>query len=232
VTRELTSDLSMLERLVAPAGRDVVDIGCGAGALVRELGARGARTIGIEISEQQLVNARERDDGTGARYLVGSAQSLPLDDASVDVAVFMRTLHHVRPEDLLLALREARRVVRSDGAVYVAEPLPEGDYFTLTSVIEDELEVRAAAQAALERAAQAGLDRVRSVEYDVRVCVAGLAGFRARTVAVDPARAEVFDARSERLEELLTRLGEPGAEPGERCFRVPMRADLLTRAAP
>ena len=37
----------MLDRLVAPAGKDVLDIGCGGGALVRELAGRGARVVGL-----------------------------------------------------------------------------------------------------------------------------------------------------------------------------------------
>src|ERR1700748_182241 len=110
----------MLERLVAPAGKDVVDVGCGGGTLVRELAAAGARPIGIEISEEQLATARARDDGNGgARYLVGRAEALPLDDASVDLVIFMRSLHHVSPAHLHAALREARPVLRPDGAVYV-----------------------------------------------------------------------------------------------------------------
>src|SRR6201996_905292 len=167
------TDNSMLERLVAPAGKDVVDVGCGGGTLVRELAAAGARPIGIEISEEQLATARARDDGAGgARYLVGRAESLPLDDASVDIVVFMRSLHHVPPEHLQAALGEARRVLRPDGAVYVAEPVAEGDFFALTSLVEDELEVRRAAEAALADSERAGLERTVTIDYDVTVCLA------------------------------------------------------------
>ncbi|HEY6397986.1 MAG TPA: class I SAM-dependent methyltransferase, partial [Solirubrobacteraceae bacterium] len=140
MTRELNSDLSVLERLVEPCGKDVLDVGCGGGGLARDLAARGARVIGIEISEAQLAPAIARDGGSGARYLVGCAQELPLDDASVDVVVFMRALHHVPVAELRLALCEARRVLRPGGAVYVAEPLAQGDYFALSSLVEDELE--------------------------------------------------------------------------------------------
>jgi SAM-dependent methyltransferase len=231
LTSELTTDLSVLERLLEPGGRDVVDIGCGGGVLARDLAACGARVIGIEVCEQQLAQAIARE-GSGVRYLVGRAQQLPLEDGSVDVAVFMRSLHHVAPADLMLALGEARRVLRPGGAVYVAEPLPAGDFFALTSLVEDELEVRHAAQNALEQAALVGLDRRITVDYDVRVCVPDLAGLRARIVSVDPKRAEVFDARQTELAEAFARLGEPGEGPGERCFLQPMRADVLQPAAP
>lgn len=217
----------MLERLVAPAGKDVVDVGCGGGALVRELAAAGARPIGIEISEEQLATARARDDGRGARYLVGRAEALPLEDGSVDVVMFMRSLHHVPPEHLQEGLREARRVLRPAGAVYVAEPLAEGDFFALTSLVEDELEVRRAAQAALADSERVGLERAVTVDYDVTICLPDVDAFRARTVSVDPERAPVFDARRDEIAEAFARLGTPGERPGERCFTAPMRADVL-----
>jgi len=217
---------------VQPSGKDVVDIGCGPGALVRALTARGSRVTGVEISEDQLAAAVRADDGAGARYVVGRAERLPLNDASVDAAVFMRTLHHVPPAELLQGLREARRVLRDGGLVYVAEPLAEGDFFELTRLVEDEVEVRAAAQAALDRGGEAGLERVSTFEYDVRVCLADLAALRTRIVTVDPARARWFDAREDELAAAFSRLGEPGERPGERCFLQPMRADLLRPVAP
>jgi hypothetical protein len=127
----------------------------------------------------------------------------------------------------MAALREARRVLRSGGDVYVAEPLAQGDYFALTSLVEDELEARQAAQAALDQAHAVGLRRIASVDYDVRLCLPDLATFRARTVSANPDRAAVFAAREASLAEAFRRLGEAGAHPGERCFVVPMRADLL-----
>ncbi len=223
----MASDLAMLERLVPPSGKDVVDVGCGGGALVRALSDRGGRVIGVEISESQMAGAVEQDDGRGARYLVGRAERLPLDDASADIIVFMRSLHHVPVADLGAALAEARRVIRPGGAVYVAEPLAEGDFFELTRVVEDEFEVRAAAQAALAEASRAGLDRARTVEYDVPLLLDGMPALRARVLAADPRRASRFDERSAELASAFERLGEPGEHAGKRRFLQPMRADVL-----
>jgi SAM-dependent methyltransferase len=229
VAREASTDLEVLYRLAPPADNDVVDIGCGGGGLVRELAAAGARVTGIEISPAQLAPALAADPGGAGRYLVGRAQQLPLPNASMDVAIFMRALHHVPPPDLTTALREAGRVLRADGVVYVAEPLPEGDYFALTSLVEDELEVRRAAQRAVADAARAGLERVRTVEYDVTIRLADVDAYHRRTVSVDPDRGPVFDARRDEIAAAFRRLGAAG-DGDERVFVQPMRADLLRRA--
>ncbi len=229
MAREVMNDLAVLERLVPVSGQDVVDVGCGGGGLVRDLVARGARVTGVEISESQLAAAERDDGGSGARYVVGRAERLPLADGSVDVVVFMRALHHVAPADMPVALREAARVLRGGGVVYVAEPLPEGDFFALTSLVEDEREVRAAAQRAVGDAAAAGLERVETLEYDVRICLSGLDAFAARIISVDPSRGELFEARKALVAETFARLGVPGDRPGERCFLNPMRVDVLRR---
>jgi SAM-dependent methyltransferase len=233
IPREQTTDLSVLERLVAPAAKDVVDIGCGGGGLVRALVARGARTVGLEVSPEQLALALARGGGAPdiERYLIGRAEALPLDDASVDVAVFMRTLHHVPPPEMPNALKEARRVLRPGGLIYVAEPLTEGDFYALTTLVDDELEVRRAAESAITDAARAGLERIRTVEYEVRARIPGLGALRARILSADPARATIFDAREAELAEAFARLGEPGEGSGERWFVQPMRADVLRAAA-
>lgn len=227
LARELSTDLSMLERLADPRCRDVVDVGCGAGALARALASAGARVVALEISEDQLAPALAGDGGSGLRYVVGRAEALPLQDAAVDIAVFMRTLHHVPLEDMTRALQEARRVVRPGGIVYVAEPLPEGDFWALTSMIEDELEARQAAQSALAQARDIGVEPISTVEYDVQLRLANVDQFRELTVAVDPSRAEIFAAHSAELTEAFERTGEPGERQGERCFRSPTRVDVL-----
>ncbi len=228
MARETATDLGMLERLAQPAGKDVVDIGCGEGALVRELTTLGARVTGIEVSEGQLQRAREHPDRGGASYLVGRAEQLPLQEATLDLAIFMRALHHVAAEGHPEVLGECRRVLRPGGLLYVAEPLPEGDFFALTSLVEDERATRAAAQRTLDGAGLFGFERDGAVEYEVESEIQSLEVLRQRIVGADPARAPVFAQGAHEIAAAFARLGEPGAK-GARCFRQPMRADVLIR---
>ena len=222
MTRELTTDLAVLDRLVQLDGADVLDVGCGGGALVRRLAERGARAIGLEISERQLGQARDHDAG---RFVVGRAEDLPLDDDSLDVVLFMRSLHHVPESSMLPALGDARRVLRPGGLVFVAEPLAEGDYFELVRIVDDETGVRAAAQRAVADCERAGLERMRTLDYEVGAVSAGIDTLRRRIVDVDPERAAVFDAHADELTEAFARLGDE--REGGRWFTQPMRADLL-----
>jgi SAM-dependent methyltransferase len=226
--REIASDAVMLERLVEPEDRDVVDIGCGAGALVRELTARGARVTGIEISAGQLERALGHPEAGRAHYLIGRAEQLPLAAGTQDLAIFMRALHHVPAECHPAALRECHRILRPGGLLYVAEPLPEGDFFALTSLVEDEREVRATAQLSLAGAPRFGLDRVRRVEYEVEAEIPDPEALRRRIVDVDPDRGPVFERHADEIALAFSRLGEPAGHRGRR-FRQPMRADVLVR---
>jgi SAM-dependent methyltransferase len=225
MARELTTSIAMLERLAAPAGKDVLDVGCGGGGLARELAARGARVTGLEISEGQLGDARALG---GPTYVVGGAQQMPIADRSQDVVLFMNSLHHVPETAMLAALAEAHRVVRPDGLVYVAEPLAEGQFYAMVKLVEDEDHVRAAAQRTLGGADRVGLLRETTVEYDVEGRLADLNALRRRMVSVEPARAERFDALQEQLAEAFAKLGTEHG--GERVFSMPVRADVLRPA--
>jgi SAM-dependent methyltransferase len=206
----------------------VVDVGCGDGALVRWLERRGARAIGVEVGEEPLARARAHEPVGGERYEQAGAQALPLVDGAADAVLFMNSLHHVPGELLDAALAEAARVLRPGGLVYVQEPLAEGPYFELLRPVDDETAVRAAAHAAIGRAARHGLDHQREIRFDTDVVHAGFEGFRDRVVLADAARAAAFAGLEAELRERFERTSEPVAD-GHR-FVQPMRVDVLRRA--
>lgn len=95
-------------------GRDVVEVGCGTGLLLRRFAELSKRAVGVDLSPGMLAHARRR----GLEVVEGSAERLPLPTASFDVAVSFKTLPHV--PDLRRALGEMARVVRP-GGVLIAE---------------------------------------------------------------------------------------------------------------
>jgi ubiquinone/menaquinone biosynthesis C-methylase UbiE len=89
----------------------VADLGCGAGNVSELLAPVVERVIAVDQSDAMLEAARERLGGVeNVDIREGDLGALPIEDASVDAAVFALVLHHV-PETAA-ALREARRILR------------------------------------------------------------------------------------------------------------------------
>jgi len=202
----------VLADLVEIEGRRVVDVGCGSGALVRWLRGRGAEVVGVECGEIMLRAAHDADPDHPGSYLEGVGQDLPLPDASADLVVFSYSLHHVPRDALLAALSEARRVLRAGGILYVVEPLAEGPGHEVVKLIDDETEVRAYAQEALERAPTIGFELVTEHRYTSRVILANADVLAGRVVGVDPTRGERMRERRaefvERFEAVALRVGD------------------------
>lgn len=96
-----------------PAGaRTVVDLGAGTGKLTRALAARGVEVIAIEpIGEMRAQLAAALPE---VRAVAGTAEAIPLPDASVDAITVAQAWHWVDPER---ATAEAARVLRPGGTL-------------------------------------------------------------------------------------------------------------------
>jgi ubiquinone/menaquinone biosynthesis C-methylase UbiE len=105
-----------VERALAGAGAGaestVVDLAAGTGKLTRELVPRVARVIAVEPSDDMRRELAERVPEAEARD--GTAESMPLDDASVDAVLAGEAFHwFCTPE----AVAEIARVVRPGGGL-------------------------------------------------------------------------------------------------------------------
>ena len=198
----------MMIRWVLPAGRRVVDVGCGSGELVRWLRGQGADAIGVECGEVMMRQAREADPDHPEAYLDGVGQDLPIPDASMDAVVMSFSLHHVPNEEMTNALREAHRVLRRGGTLYVAEPISAGAGHEVVSLIDDETEVRAFAQAALEKAPSLGFELAHETAYASRMLLDSAETFAKRIVGIDPRRAARMAERHAEFVETFERLAE------------------------
>lgn len=112
---------TVIELLPDLRGRIALDAGCGSGRYSRELEARGATAIGMDLSASMLNNARE----STTRLVRADLRGLPLGSTSVDVVVCGLALGDVA--DLELALQEISRVLRQGGRVIYSVVHPAGE---------------------------------------------------------------------------------------------------------
>jgi SAM-dependent methyltransferase len=129
-----------VEMLPADAsGLDTVELGCGTAYVSAWLARRGARPVGIDNSEQQLVTARRLQAEHGLAFPLhhGNAEQTPFGDESFDIAIseYGASIWC----DPYLWIPEAARILRPGGrlvflinAVLVGLCAPEGPDELLT----------------------------------------------------------------------------------------------------
>ncbi len=98
----------------------MLDLGCGTGFHLPAFARTAARVIGVEPHPDLVALARRRTSGlSNASVLPGTAQRIPLPDASVDV-VHVRWAYFFGP-GCEPGLRELDRVVRRGGTAFVID---------------------------------------------------------------------------------------------------------------
>lgn len=108
---------AVLAALQAQPGWHVLEVGCGGGFYIREIGlsvGEHGSAIGIDISADQVDAARERcRDLETVSVQVGDARALGAPDGQFDAVVSVQVLEYV--DDLAKALGELRRVLKPGG---------------------------------------------------------------------------------------------------------------------
>lgn len=98
----------------------VGDLGMGTGGLTALLAPFVDRVVGVDRSPEMLEAARARLAGaSNVELRAGELEALPLDDASLDLAVVSLVLHYVVDPPAVLA--EVHRTLRPGGRVLVVE---------------------------------------------------------------------------------------------------------------
>jgi SAM-dependent methyltransferase len=110
---------------------DVLDVGCGDGAMAQLLAPRAKSYTCIDRSDKMIAAARARLHETqGVRFVVGDAQELPEKDARFDDVLLFNVLTHVPTPARVLS--EAARVLRPRGRVAIVT-LAEHDQEAVTA---------------------------------------------------------------------------------------------------
>ncbi len=197
------SNIDILLGALDLPGKRVVDIGCGDGELAHRLAAAKAQVTGIEPNPKRVGRARE-SAGQDETFHEGVGEHLPCADASMDIAVFFNSLHHIPLEGMDAALMEAARVLKPGGILSVSEPVAAGSLHEAMKPIRDETEVRAKALAAIKRAVEKGIFREEDEQVNAVVrCEASFETYCQRTIDVDPAREPIITAKKEEIRALF-----------------------------
>lgn len=98
----------LVDRLDLRPGRTIVDLAAGTGKLTRLLVPTGAEVIAVE----PIAEMRAKIEN--ARVLAGTAEAIPLEDASVDAVTVAQAFHWFRADE---ALREIHRVLHPGGGL-------------------------------------------------------------------------------------------------------------------
>ena len=106
---------SLVSRVEAGPGDEVLDVATGTGAVARELlRQKGCAVVGVDQSPEMLAVAREHLPAT-VKLVEASAEHLPFEDASFDALTVTYLLRYV--DDPGATLAELARVVRAGGTV-------------------------------------------------------------------------------------------------------------------
>jgi ubiquinone/menaquinone biosynthesis C-methylase UbiE len=111
------------------AGLQMLDYGCGNGEYALKAAQWGATSVGVDISDVSVRNAREKAKQLGlsqvASFLVMDCEQLAFADNTFDVVVISGVLHHLELEK---AVRELARVLRGSGAIICNEGIANNPF--------------------------------------------------------------------------------------------------------
>ncbi|MHA3963485.1 MAG: class I SAM-dependent methyltransferase [Candidatus Thorarchaeota archaeon SMTZ1-45] len=116
-------------------GLIVLDLACGQGYLSRILARKGARVVGIDISEKMLEIAQnsEKAEPLGVKYIrCNSGDMSEIADESIDCIVSTFGFHDIK--EIGATIEECSRVLKSGGKLVFAIPHP----FTYARRVQDE----------------------------------------------------------------------------------------------
>ena len=153
----VNDELDVLHDMATLQAQQVIELGCGNARLARGLVQKFPACVytGLEVDAvQHAKNIAQPQAGTC--FIAAGAQEIPLPDQSFDLALMLKSLHHVPLDAMDDALVDIARVLKPGGLLYVSEPIYAGALNEIVRIYNDEGVVRQAAQAALDRALAQG----------------------------------------------------------------------------
>ena len=130
---------------------NVLDIGCGSGALGKTLYHAGLEVTGVDASEKMIDQAKKRLKDTKVElFTIDPSKRLPFEDKSFDVIITSYVMHGLKTQERLKLYDEMKRIAKHRVIIHdynknrrlitdIIEWLEGGDYFNYIEVAEEEM---------------------------------------------------------------------------------------------
>lgn len=102
---------------------DVLDVGCGSGALITEIKILGHEVSGVDISPEMVAKAKEqiaKVRGNPENIGIGGAEDIPYESKHFDVVTCVGVVEYVYDHSQVLS--ELKRVLKDDGRIILTFP--------------------------------------------------------------------------------------------------------------
>ncbi|MCL1961686.1 MAG: class I SAM-dependent methyltransferase [Desulfovibrionaceae bacterium] len=221
-------ELALLNRLTPLQAQRIIELGCGPAHLARKLLAAypGCRVTALEVDQTQHAKNLTAPPVPSLTFVAAGAQAIPFKDGSFDLALMLKSLHHIPLALMDQSLAETRRVLRPGGHLYVSEPVFDGPLNEINRLFNDEQAVRLAACQAVQRAvAGGGWRQVTERHFQMPVRFTGFDDFERRMTGVTYAERRWSPELRERVRQRFEALRPPSGQP----FVRPMRVNLLQK---
>ena len=223
-------EADIYNQLLALDDKHILELGCGSAVITRDIASAGRnrRITALEVDEIAHAKNLQVTDLPNVSFGLAGAQAIPLADATVDVVLMFKSLHHVPVDQMDAAMREIKRVLKPGGLAYISEPVFSGAFNDILRLFHDESKVRAAAFETVKRAVAEGLfDLVEEVFFNSPVKFEDYTDFENKILKATHTHHNLDDELHALVKQRFERhVGEDGAH-----FLMPIRVDLLRRAA-
>lgn len=207
----------------------ILELGCGKAEKTRAIAQAGkvAAIVALEVDEIQHARNLAITDLPNVCFRQGAAEAIPESDASFDIVMMFKSLHHVPVESMDRAFSEIQRVLKPGGYAWISEPVYAGEFNEILRLFHDEKTVREAAFSAIRRAVDDGrFHHVKQCFFSTPGHIDNFAQFEERVIRVTHSNhqltPELHEAVRRKFEKHLT---DKGAN-----FQNPLRVDILRKA--
>ncbi len=147
---KITMD-NMYKELNLKEYKNIIDVGCGTGALCSVLNQEGLQVTGIEPAMRMLKIGMKKAENKEVNFVqCGTCSKLPFEDKSYDLSIASYVAHGLKPEERKQLFLEMGRLTKHYVIIHdynnkrgfftnIIEWLERGDYFNFIKVVQTEL---------------------------------------------------------------------------------------------